>query len=195
MRTAVLLVFLTIAVSTVHSYTCACCFPNIPDTCETMAIDLSSCDQCTSFFCANHVKGCQGAQCTAICKSSSGPTSVRPLSSSTLHSSAARPRAELIICASFTWMVFHTAINWTVNGQVRQSPCECREAQRDLSKDNAPFRFKSITRTKNREVALCFLIGSFFVSLLSIRWLDVLIQHLVETITAVQLTGKRWAWL
>ncbi|CAF2418963.1 unnamed protein product [Rotaria sp. Silwood2] len=72
MLTLILLIFLTIGVSTINSYTCTCCFSSHPDMCQTPAINLPSCANCTGAFCANHIKGCQGSPpCDAECKGNS----------------------------------------------------------------------------------------------------------------------------
>jgi hypothetical protein len=76
MWTFILAILLTIGVSVINGNSCACCFPGQAHVCQTPAIDLPSCDDCTSFFCANHVKGCQGTPpCTVECKSDSTSTS------------------------------------------------------------------------------------------------------------------------
>jgi hypothetical protein len=86
MSTLIFLIFLTIGVSITNGNYCACCFPNEPHTCQTPGINLPSCDDCTSSFCANHVKGCQGVpQCTAECQSTSSTTTTASRSSSSVE--------------------------------------------------------------------------------------------------------------
>ena len=105
-----LFVFLTIGVSTANSHACTCCFPNMIDVCQTMAIDLASCDECTNIFCANHVKGCQGLNCKAICQpdTSSTSTALPPSSFSSKTSSLSSSTfasGSRIQCESYTILV------------------------------------------------------------------------------------------
>ncbi|CAF1362133.1 unnamed protein product [Adineta steineri] len=75
-------------VSIINSDRCACCFPNQSHNCQTPAIDLP-CNECTSDFCAQHVKGCQGfPACKAECMSSSSSTTTMPSPSSTMTTSS-----------------------------------------------------------------------------------------------------------
>ncbi|CAF0885488.1 unnamed protein product [Rotaria sordida] len=85
MLTLFLLIFLTVGVSTINGYTCTCCFPGQPHTCQTPEIPLSSCANCTSVFCANHVKGCQSSTpCKVECKSGSSSISTSTKGSSSM---------------------------------------------------------------------------------------------------------------
>ncbi|CAF0914239.1 unnamed protein product [Adineta ricciae] len=88
-----LFVFLTIGVSMANSHACTCCFPNMADVCQTMAIDLVSCDECTNVFCANHVKGCQGLNCKAICQPDTSSSSTT-LPSSSFSSKTSSPSSS-----------------------------------------------------------------------------------------------------
>ncbi|CAF1437033.1 unnamed protein product [Adineta steineri] len=75
-------------VSIINSDRCVCCFPNQSHSCQTPAIDLP-CNECTSDFCAQHVKGCQGfPACKAECMSSSSTTTTMPSPSSTMTTSS-----------------------------------------------------------------------------------------------------------
>ncbi len=81
MWTFILAILLTIGVSVINGNSCTCCFPGQAHVCQTPAINLPSCDDCTSFFCANHIKGCQGTPCTVECTSdsTSSSTSTSPI--------------------------------------------------------------------------------------------------------------------
>ncbi|CAF1016733.1 unnamed protein product [Rotaria sp. Silwood1] len=86
MLALILLIFLTVGVSTINSYTCTCCFHGSAHTCQTPAIHLPSCADCTGFFCANHVKGCQGSPpCEVECNSDSSSKSTPRKSSSSMQ--------------------------------------------------------------------------------------------------------------
>jgi len=83
MLTLILFIFLSVGVSIINGSSCACCFPWVAESCQTPGFPVF-CENCTSFFCANHVKGCQGTPCKAVCipDSSSTTTTVSSSSSS-----------------------------------------------------------------------------------------------------------------
>jgi hypothetical protein len=103
MLALIVLIFSCIGVSIINSHSCSCCFPNLPHTCETMAIDLALCTECTSVFCANHVKGCQGSpQCEAICNNDSSSTVTTSTSSFTVTSATSSATTTSAISSSTT---------------------------------------------------------------------------------------------
>ncbi len=105
MLTVILFLFSSIGVSIINGNTCACCFPWLGIQCQTPAIDLS-CDDCTSSFCAMHVKGCQGSPpCQALCQDPSSTTTTTTITSS---SSTTTPEE--------TTSSMEPSTNTTVNG-------------------------------------------------------------------------------
>lgn len=113
MLTLILFIFLSVGVSIINGSSCACCFPWVAESCQTPGFPVF-CEDCTSFFCANHVKGCQGTPCKAVCipDSSSTTTTVSSSSSSmepitnTTASGGYFIRIELfVISASLTLLI------------------------------------------------------------------------------------------
>ncbi len=86
MLTVILFLLSSIGVSIINGSTCACCFPWLGNQCQIPAIVLS-CADCTTVFCAMHVKGCQGPPgCQAVCQDPSSTTTSLTSSSSTTTS-------------------------------------------------------------------------------------------------------------
>ncbi|CAF1275761.1 unnamed protein product [Rotaria magnacalcarata] len=84
MSTLFVLLLIIVGISKINANCCTCCFPGQQPICQTPGINLPSCDECTSNFCAQHVKGCQGRYvCDVTCKSDSSTTSTKAKSSST----------------------------------------------------------------------------------------------------------------
>ncbi len=83
MLTLILFTFLSIEVSLLNGNSCTCCFPFPTQECQTPGFDIPSCADCTSSFCAQHVKGCQGDPCQAECNSKSSSTTTPMYSTST----------------------------------------------------------------------------------------------------------------
>ena len=111
----VLFIILVTRVPLINSATCACCFPIQPNDCQTPAIDLPFCSDCTSFFCANHVKGCQGSPpCKAECKSGTSTTTIptttsstiKPLLTTTVNVGSFVPIGLWIISANLSLLIF-----------------------------------------------------------------------------------------
>ncbi len=101
MKILTLLILLVLEVLVTSDTRCACCFTYLPGVCETPAFDIGSCSNCTSWFCAMHVKGCQGQDlCNAVCHSGSS-SSTTTNSSTTASSStiASHPNAGTITVA------------------------------------------------------------------------------------------------
>ncbi|CAF2043955.1 unnamed protein product [Rotaria magnacalcarata] len=88
MSTLFVLLLIIVGISKINANCCTCCFPGQQPICQTPGINLPSCDECTSNFCTQHVKGCQGRYvCDVTCKSDSSTTSTKAKSSSTQTSS------------------------------------------------------------------------------------------------------------
>jgi hypothetical protein len=85
MKILTLLILFVLEVSVMSDTRCACCFVNPPGVCETPAIDIGSCSNCTSWFCAMHVKGCQGP-CNAVCQPGSNSSTTISSSTTTIGS-------------------------------------------------------------------------------------------------------------
>ncbi len=81
MLTFIFFIFLSIGVSIINGDTCQCCFSWQTEGCQVPSIYIP-CEDCTSFFCANHVKGCQGTPpCRAECIHDSSSTTTKASSS------------------------------------------------------------------------------------------------------------------
>ena len=100
-----LVILLSFSISVTSGVSCACCFPRQPDECQTTAISLPSCEECSSSFCANHVKGCQGAPpCISKCIGNSSTTNTpvpssspsAPVSTTTLKPGTSSPSLTTI---------------------------------------------------------------------------------------------------
>jgi len=81
MLMVILFIFLSIGVPIINGDTCFCCFPWLARQCQPIGFEVL-CTDCTSFFCAQHVKGCQGSPCAAECQSTSTSTTTTTISSS-----------------------------------------------------------------------------------------------------------------